>query len=373
MPSLSGQTLPKYLSISQHLRRRIIDEKLQPGTRLEAQAKLAQNYGVSLLTARQALGKLEKEGFIEQRPGQGTFVVRNAAISQVTSSGDVGLLMVDNTGNPTRTNAYYMSLIRHLGEVLSVADYDLKVATVTDAAFKHRQPHGMLDRRRVRAVVVDGFISQLHIDLIRGLGLDLLVVGNHAVGDDVPQVRHDVRQAAYEISKAMIALNHGPVVLFTEPYRYHYTTEILLGYQQAMYEVKQYPIAFSAHADALDTWAEIMEMVYQQQGDRFCVMSMLRVTDLILGQCRLNPLNVQRIPTCILGNPYIDNKELQPWVIACEMSASDVGRAVGDSLVAALDSGGPISSTVFEPVVKGLPAGLAENGWPISCSWRRRA
>lgn len=373
MPSISSQTLPKYLSISQHLRRRIIDEKLLPGTRLEAQAKLAQNYGVSLLTARQALGKLEEEGFIEQRPGQGTFVVRNAAVSQTTSSSDVGLLMVDNTGNPTRTNAYYMSLIRHLGEVLAGADFDLKVATVTDAAFKHRQPHGMLDRRRVRAVVIDGYVSQLHVDLIRGLGLDVLLAGNHAVSDDVPQVRHDVKQAAYEISKAMIALNHGPAVLFTEPYRYHYTTEILLGYQQAMYEMKQYPITFSAHADALETWSQIMEMMYRQHGDRFCVISMLRVTDVILGQCRPEPLDVRRIPTCILGNPYIDNKELQPWVIACEMSAIDVGRAVGDSLVAALNGGKPISSTIFEPVVKGLPAGLAETGWPVSCGWRRRA
>jgi DNA-binding transcriptional regulator YhcF (GntR family) len=373
MTAVTNQTLPKYVSISEDLRRQIVNGHLQPGARLEAQPKLAESYGVSLLTARQALGKLEAEGFIEQRRGHGTFVVKNVNTPselQLNNSQSVGLMFVQNTGHSAKTNSYYVTLIREIGDVVSSADYDLKVAMVTDAAFKPRQPHGMLGRRRLRALVVDGYVSQLHVDVIRDLGIDVLLAGVHPVSDDVPRVCHNVRQAVYEISKAMIALDHGPVILFTEPYRYHYTIEMLLGYQQAMYESAQCPITFSAQADAIESWEQIMDVIVRQHRDRFCVMSMLRVTDAILERCKTLPLDVSRIPTCIVGNPYIDHKELQSSVIACEMSANEIGRGVGESLVTALRNRKPIQSCVFEPVIQS--SAMTGSVWPIRCEWQRR-
>ena len=193
---------PKYLTIRNDLRRKILDGKLAPGSRLSSQIKLAETYGVSLLTARQALGRLQDEGLIEQRHGHGTFVTKRAnGARRHSRSNSVGLLVVDENGLLTKTN-YYMILIRELGRTLADKGYDLKFATVEDNGLAHREPHSMLDRRRVRAIVLDGFVSQFHVDFVRNLGLEVLLTGNHHVHPEVPKVCQNVRQAACAMTRA---------------------------------------------------------------------------------------------------------------------------------------------------------------------------
>ena len=66
--------IPKYQSISNDLRRRIGDGEIAPGERLTAQHALAQEYGVTVMTLRQALADLEVEGLVHAVKGKGTFV-----------------------------------------------------------------------------------------------------------------------------------------------------------------------------------------------------------------------------------------------------------------------------------------------------------
>ena len=66
--------MPIYVQIAESIRRRIRSGKLKVGDRLESERQLASNFGVSLMTARQALQSLEEEGLIERRHGSGTFV-----------------------------------------------------------------------------------------------------------------------------------------------------------------------------------------------------------------------------------------------------------------------------------------------------------
>jgi CheY-like chemotaxis protein len=56
------------------LRQRIVSGALAPDTKLPAQAELAPSLGVSLLTMRQALARLEQDGLISSEHGRGTFV-----------------------------------------------------------------------------------------------------------------------------------------------------------------------------------------------------------------------------------------------------------------------------------------------------------
>ena len=65
----------KYQSIAVDIRDRIARGVLKPGQQLPASASLAKQYGVALMTVRQALALLEQEGAVEARHGAGTFVV----------------------------------------------------------------------------------------------------------------------------------------------------------------------------------------------------------------------------------------------------------------------------------------------------------
>ena len=66
--------VPRYHRIAEALRARIRGGELQPGSRLDNQRRLAQSFGVTLMTLRQALELLEREHLIARRHGLGTFV-----------------------------------------------------------------------------------------------------------------------------------------------------------------------------------------------------------------------------------------------------------------------------------------------------------
>ncbi len=66
--------VPRYHRIAEALRARIRGGELQPGNRLDNQRRLAQSFGVTLMTLRQALELLEREHLITRRHGLGTFV-----------------------------------------------------------------------------------------------------------------------------------------------------------------------------------------------------------------------------------------------------------------------------------------------------------
>jgi GntR family transcriptional regulator len=65
---------PKYLRIHAELRDRIISGQWPAGTSLPAQRDLAGEFGVSIMTLRQALQLLADDGLIAARHGSGTYV-----------------------------------------------------------------------------------------------------------------------------------------------------------------------------------------------------------------------------------------------------------------------------------------------------------
>lgn len=73
--AMSSPQLPKYQAIHATLRRQILDGNLAAGQRLPPQQELADNFGVTLMTLRQAVSVLEQEGLVRVERGNGTFVV----------------------------------------------------------------------------------------------------------------------------------------------------------------------------------------------------------------------------------------------------------------------------------------------------------
>jgi GntR family transcriptional regulator len=70
--------MPRYREIAEALRARIRAGELAPGARLVNQRRLAADFGVTLMTLRQALEVLERERLIARRHGLGTFISKGA-------------------------------------------------------------------------------------------------------------------------------------------------------------------------------------------------------------------------------------------------------------------------------------------------------
>lgn len=66
--------LPKYYLIKTALLAQIEAGSLTPGTRAPSERELSEQYGVSRMTARQALNELETEGLLSREQGKGSFI-----------------------------------------------------------------------------------------------------------------------------------------------------------------------------------------------------------------------------------------------------------------------------------------------------------
>ncbi len=72
---LVRQDGPLYRQLAASLRKPIEDGSLGPGSALPREADLAERFGVSLITVRQALRELETEGVIKKRPAKPAIVI----------------------------------------------------------------------------------------------------------------------------------------------------------------------------------------------------------------------------------------------------------------------------------------------------------
>ena len=66
--------IPAYYQIALDIRNRIFKQEWEVGQRISPETALAEEYGVSRVTMRQALAELVKDGILERRQGSGTYV-----------------------------------------------------------------------------------------------------------------------------------------------------------------------------------------------------------------------------------------------------------------------------------------------------------
>ncbi|MEU6574551.1 GntR family transcriptional regulator [Streptomyces sp. NPDC046805] len=97
-----NRKLPLWYQVSQSLRASILGRSPQDPLRLPTEERLAQHYGVSVLTMRQALKELEDEGLISRHRRRGTFIEPEARRgSPVRLLGSVDAIVAQQSGMTT--------------------------------------------------------------------------------------------------------------------------------------------------------------------------------------------------------------------------------------------------------------------------------
>lgn len=74
-----------YIQIKDIYREKILSGELKHGDKIESEMEIQKRFGVSRITARQAILNLEKEGMVNRGRGRGTFVIWKPAIKEKLS------------------------------------------------------------------------------------------------------------------------------------------------------------------------------------------------------------------------------------------------------------------------------------------------
>src|SRR5919106_939822 len=74
--------LPLYFKVMMEIQENILSGTWSPGCQIPGEMDLSQRLGVSVITIRQALGKLTKEGYVRRERAKGTFVSWNGPSRQ---------------------------------------------------------------------------------------------------------------------------------------------------------------------------------------------------------------------------------------------------------------------------------------------------
>ncbi|WP_424214529.1 GntR family transcriptional regulator [Streptomyces sp. BI20] len=97
-----NRKLPLWYQVSQSLRASILGRGPDAPLRLPTEERLAEHYGVSVLTMRQALKELEAEGLISRHRRRGTFIEPGARRgSPVRLLGSVDAIVAQQSGEVT--------------------------------------------------------------------------------------------------------------------------------------------------------------------------------------------------------------------------------------------------------------------------------
>ncbi|MGH7397115.1 MAG: GntR family transcriptional regulator, partial [Candidatus Rokuibacteriota bacterium] len=87
----SHHLLPLYFRVESALQQRMNEGDLKPGDRLPSEERLAREYGVSRVTMREAMRRLDEQGYVARRRGRGTFVTERIK-EKVSSTKFTGFL-----------------------------------------------------------------------------------------------------------------------------------------------------------------------------------------------------------------------------------------------------------------------------------------
>jgi len=121
---------PLYQQIIEDIKRQIGAGHLNPGDQIDSNAELAKYYHVSLMTIKNALASLIKDGYLYGRVGRGTFVADPGQFSAPPTAGNLGFVLT-NFSNP-----FFTGILHHIESRVVDFGYRLIVSYSSDSIEK---------------------------------------------------------------------------------------------------------------------------------------------------------------------------------------------------------------------------------------------
>jgi DNA-binding LacI/PurR family transcriptional regulator len=321
-----SRKLPKYQKIQNALRSKILEGTISPGQMLPPEVVLAREFGVSRLTARHAVQSLVHEGLISRQQGRGT-VVEQTVPEKAKSVSHVMLLFIDILQN---ASDYLLKETLYLEKYFAQKKIGLSVSSVTTEEMCRNELPRFLAEGQVDGVLIDGFVSDHHYQMLRDRGIPCVVVGNHQISRDIPQAKMALKCPVRKLTKFALDKLAHPIWLVCEQFKLDCTKEMFLGYQDAVVAAGQPPMIYT---QAEKQGEGVVESILKSGQKSFTIITTDGFERAILDDYRRLGIDPKLNPVIVVGNANQISDPNKEKAIVLHQGAMEISLKAAEMLL----------------------------------------
>ena len=246
--SESAVALP--LQIKEGIRDRILSDRLKPDDKLPSENNLAEECGVSRMTARQALVELISEGALYRVPGKGTFV-SGSPTSKETKNLATSLIMLIV---PNLCHSFFHQIISGIERTTSRNNHEILLRSVNEDALEERKCLQKVLEGGVKGLIlIAGKYSHTNLNIFQKIKqrIPIVILDVAVSGLETDLVISDDREGGFLITEHLIELGHKKILHLAGPKGDSSAEERFAGYKEAL---KKYQIEFQPELVRFTEW-----------------------------------------------------------------------------------------------------------------------
>ena len=199
----------KYYQIQAKIVEYIVRHHIRKGERLPTEKKMAELFGVSIITVRKAVSNLAQEKMIRKEQGRGTFLQKDLT-DRPPENGELLCLHLMQSGNEEPAPVLFPWLESHK-EAMRKLGWKLSIF-ITD-----RKPDATILKRlrNVKGIIATNEISEEWISTLRSLNIPVVIMGAISVPrKEIPLVAFDYEKMTEILAQKLLAEGGRRFALF---------------------------------------------------------------------------------------------------------------------------------------------------------------